>query len=113
MPGKAPALSCTGISVASNCILLTAAPPEVRPQLSVGVEQQARGHRRLPTHLSQRARVVFVGHTPFGRANRRTKAKPGTVAALDAVDARVLDARPDVDLVARRRLPGQPQVPLL
>ena len=49
----------------------------------------------------------------LGRADQRPEAKPGTVAALDAVQARVLDARPDVDLVARRRLPGQPQRPVL
>ena len=93
-------------------ILLTAAPPEVSPELSVGLEQQARGDRRGPAHLSEIARVVFVRRAPLGRANHRPEAKARTVAALDAVQARVLDARPDVDLVARRRLPGQPQRPV-
>src|SRR5262245_53369111 len=54
--------------------------------------------------------MVFVGHGPFGRADRRTKTKPCTVATHDAVDAGVLNAVEDGDLVARRYLPGQPSV---
>src|SRR5262249_10842568 len=94
-------------------ILLTAAPIEVRPQLRTGLEQQARSQRRLPAHLRHDAGMVFVGHGPFGRADRRAETQPGTVATHDAVDARVLDAVEDVDLVARRRLPGQPDVLLI
>src|SRR5262249_26961598 len=94
-------------------IPLTAAPPEVGPQLSAGLEQKARSHRRLPAHLRHHARMVFVGHGPFWRADRRAKAQPGTVAAHDAVDAGVLDAVEEGDLVARRQLPGQPHVLLV
>src|SRR5207247_6676420 len=94
-------------------ILLTAAPPEISPQLSVGIEQQARGDRRGPAQLSQHARMVFVTLLRLGRPHRRPEAKPRTVAAPSAVYTRVLGVRPGVDLVAWRRLPGQPQRPVL
>ena len=104
-----PAIFLHGDERRIEGILLLAAPPEIGPQLGVGLEQQARGDRRGPGQLGQVARVVFVGLSPLGRALHRPEAEPRTVAADDAVDARVLDARPGVDLVARRRLPGQPR----
>ena len=51
----------------------------------------------------------FRLQSPRASAIDAAEGEPGTVAALDAVQAVVLDARPAVDLVARRRLPGQPQ----
>src|SRR5207248_6015490 len=46
-------------------------------------------------------------------ADRCAESKPGAVTALFAGDTRILQARPEVDLVARRRLPRQAHVPLL
>src|SRR5262245_14323638 len=57
--------------------------------------------------------MVLVGHGALGRAYRRAKTQPGAVAAYEAVDAGVLDAVEERDLVPRRRLPGQPNVLLV
>src|SRR5262245_53099242 len=81
-------------------VLLTAAPPEVRTQLRVGLEQQAIGVRRRPAQLGEPARVVFVGLRRLRRTDRRSEAEPGTIATAVAVQTVVLRARPRVELVA-------------
>src|SRR6185312_1021212 len=58
-------------------------------------------------------RVVLVGRVRLRRTNRRAEPEARAVAALLARDARVLETRPEVELVARRRLPRQTDVPLL
>ena len=109
MPGMAPPFSCTGIIVVSNAILLTAAPPEVRPQLRVGLEQQA----RLVTGDDQLTWVSRLGWFSLvscasGELIERAEAKPRTVAALDrSASSEYWTLDQTLDLVARRRLPRQ------
>ena len=94
-------------------ILLPAPPIEIRPQLSTGLEHQARVDRRGPGELRHQVRMVLVSRDRFGCRDDSAEGEPVAVAALDAVEADVLNLRPCRDLVARCRLPRQPQLPVL
>src|SRR4029453_5391684 len=57
--------------------------------------------------------MVLVSGNRLWCGNDPAEGEPVAVAALDAVQADVLGLRPRDDLVARRRLPRQPQLPIL
>src|SRR5262245_17155311 len=57
--------------------------------------------------------MVLVPRDRLGCRDDAAEGEPVAVAALDAVQADILDLRPRRDLVARRRLPRQPRLSIL
>jgi len=88
-------------------VLLLRAPPEVRPDLHIGLEQQSIGVRRRPRDLREAAGMVLVSLQRLSCGDQSGERETGARTAGIAVQAVVMQVRPADDLVARRHLPRQ------